>query len=239
MLSQIRLATPLAPRSVGVKAADLKPYSERNAVAVVLQVARGSAKAFEQERGCKSTRLQQRRQADGPRQGARADDGGTVALCLPTPRLYTQVSLLARPRPRSVLLCVPAPCLSSTAQPDHRLHSVGGRRLSDAALEPTFDGCPAAASGSSMAARRSSRRRPRCHRGVHQWPERAAFDVRTAVGRRVCRPPPAGRSARTHCRAVWLIESLDVFWSVCNVKRQKRVHPGLDPSDYLRLLRLI
>ena len=136
-MSQIRLATPLAPRSVGVKAADLKPYSERNAVAVRLQVARGSAKAFEQERGCKTTRLQQRRQADGPRQGARADDGGTVALCLPTPRL-TQVSLLARPRPRSVLLCVPAPCLSSMAQPDLRLPSVGGRSLPDAALEHTF-----------------------------------------------------------------------------------------------------
>ena len=153
---------------------------------------------------------------------------GAPELCLPVLKL-AQVSLPARPRRRSMLLCVPAPCLSSTAQPDHRLHSVGGRRLSDAALEPTFDGCPAAASGSSMAARRSSRRRPRCHRGVHQWPERAAFDVRTAVGRRVCRPPPAGRSARTHCRAVWLLESLDVFRSVCPVKCDKLVHPGLDP----------
>ena len=143
-MSQIRLATPLAPRSVRAKAAGLEQYSERDAVAVLLQAARGSAKAFEQERGCKTTRLQQRRQADGPRQGARADDGGTVALCLPTPRL-TQVSLLARPRPRSVLLCVPVPCLSSTVQPDLRLHSVGGRRLSEAALEPTLDSCPAAA----------------------------------------------------------------------------------------------
>ena len=142
VLSQIRLATPLAPRSVGVKAAGLEQYSERDAVAVLLQADRESAKAFEQERGCKSTRLQQRRQAGGPRQGARADDGGTVALCLPTPRL-TQVSLLARPRPRSVLLCVPVPCLSSTAQPDLRLHSVGGRSLSDATLERTFDGCQA------------------------------------------------------------------------------------------------
>ena len=121
---------------------------------------------------------------------------GAPELCLSVLKL-AQVSLPARPRRRSMLLCVPAPCLSSTAQPDHRLHSVGGRRLSDAALEPTFDGCPAAASGSSMAARRSSRRRPWCHRGVRQWPERAAFDVRTAVGRRVCRPQPAGRSART------------------------------------------
>ena len=199
-MSQIRLATPLAPRSVGVKAADLKPYSERNAVAVRLQVARGSAKAFEQERGCKSTRLQQRRQAGCPRQGARADDGGTVALCLPTPRL-TQVSLLARPRPRSVLLCVPVPCLSSTAQPDLRLHSVGGRSLSDATLERTFDGCQAASRGSSLAARRSSRCRPWCRRGVRHCPERALFEVRTAVERRACCPPSAGQSTRTHYRA--------------------------------------
>ena len=149
---------------------------------------------------------------------------------MPTLRL-TQVSLLARPRPRSVLLCVPVPCLSSTAQPDLRLHSVGGRSLSDAALERTFDGCQAAVRGSSLAARRSSRRRPWCHRGVRQWPERAAFDVRTAVCRRVCCPPPAGRSARTHCRAVWLLESLDVFRSVCPVKCDKLVHPGLDPTD--------
>ena len=53
VLSQIRLATPLAPRSVGVKDADLKPYSERDAVAVGLQADHGSAKAFEQERGCR------------------------------------------------------------------------------------------------------------------------------------------------------------------------------------------
>ena len=158
---------------------------------------------------------------------------GAPELCLPTLKL-AQVSLPARPRPRSVLLCVPAPCLSSTAQPDHRLHSVGGRRLSDAALGPTLDSCPAAACGSSMAARRSSRRRPWCHRGVRQWPERAAFDVRTAVCRRVCCPPPAGRSARTHCRAVWLIESLEVFWCVCNVKSDNRVHPGLDPLSKRR-----
>ena len=67
-----------------------------------------------------------------------------TALGLPTLRL-TQVSLIARPRPRSVLVCVLVPCLSSTTQPDLRLHSVGGRRLSEAALEPTLDSCPAAA----------------------------------------------------------------------------------------------
>ena len=47
--------------------------------------------------------------------------------------------------------------------------------------------------------------------------------------RRICLPPPASPSAQTHCGAVWLIECLNVFWSVCNVKRQKPVHPGLDP----------
>ena len=178
----------------------MKWYSERDAVAIPLQADRESAKAFEQERGCKTTRLKQRRQADGPRQGARADDGGTVALCLPTPRL-TQVSLIARPRPRSVLVCVPAPCLSSTAQPDLRVHSVGGRSLPDAAWEHTFDGCQAAARGSSMAARRSSRRHPWCRRGVRWWPGRAVLEVRTAVGRRACCSPLAGWSTGTHCRA--------------------------------------
>ena len=127
--------------------------------------------------------------------------GGSVPeLCLPTLKL-AQVSLPARPRPRSVLLCVPAPCLSSTAQPDHRLHSVGGRRLSDAALGPTLDSCPAAACGSSMAARRSSRRRLWCHRGVCRCPERALFEVRTAVCHRSCCSPSAGRSIRTHGRS--------------------------------------
>ena len=43
----------------------LKWYSERDAVAIPLQADRESAKAFEQERGCKTTRLQQRRQAGG------------------------------------------------------------------------------------------------------------------------------------------------------------------------------
>ena len=64
-LRQIRLATPLAPRSVGVKAADQERYSGRNALAVPLQTDRESVKAFEQERGRKTARLQQRRQAGG------------------------------------------------------------------------------------------------------------------------------------------------------------------------------
>ena len=65
VLSQIRVATPLAPRSVGVKAADQECYSGRNALAVGLQTDRESVKAFEQERGRKTARLQQRRQAGG------------------------------------------------------------------------------------------------------------------------------------------------------------------------------
>ena len=87
VLRQIRLATPLAPRSVGVKAADQECYSGRNALAVRLQTDRESVKAFEQDRDPKTAALQQRRQADGSQLGARADDGGTVALCLPTPGL--------------------------------------------------------------------------------------------------------------------------------------------------------
>ena len=68
-----------------------------------------------------------------------------------------QVSLPAHARSRSVLLCVLAQKLSTTTQPDHRLHSVGGRRLSDDACEATFDGCQAAALGRSMEARMNSR----------------------------------------------------------------------------------
>ena len=65
LLQPCRLATPLAPRSVGVKAADQERYSGRNALAVPLQTDRESVKAFEQERGPKTARLQQRRQAGG------------------------------------------------------------------------------------------------------------------------------------------------------------------------------
>ena len=132
---------------------------------------------------------------------------GAAAPCFPTLGL-AQVSLPARPRSRRVLLCVPAPCLSSTVQPDLRLHSVGGRKLSEATLEPTLDGCPAAAWGSSMAARRSSRRRLWCHRGVRRWPERAALEVRTVVCRRAWCPPLAGRSFWTHYRSEGALEPL-------------------------------
>ena len=52
-----------------------------------------------------------------------------------------------------VLLCLLSRWHSATRQPDPKLHSVGGRRLLDAALELAFDGCHAAACGSSMSAR--------------------------------------------------------------------------------------
>ena len=163
----------------------------------------------------RSTRLCTRSRRSCSSVAKRAADGkvrapamaGAAALRLPMLKL-TQVSLIARPRPRSVVLCVPAPCLSSTAQPDLRVHSVGGRSLPDAAWEHTFDGCQAAARGSSMAARRSSRRRPWCHRRVPRCPERAALEVRTAVDRRACCPGLPGWSTRTHCRAEGPLEPL-------------------------------
>ena len=52
-----------------------------------------------------------------------------------------------------VLLCLLTRWHSATRQPDPKLHSVGGRRLLDAALELAFDGCHAAACGSRMSAR--------------------------------------------------------------------------------------
>ena len=132
---------------------------------------------------------------------------GTAAPCLTTLRL-AQVSSIAHPRPRRVLLCVPAPCLSSMAQPDLRLHPVCGRRLSEAAFEAAFDGCHLAALGRSLAARRSSRRPPWCHRGGRLHRRRAMFEVRTAVDRRACCPGLPGRSTRTHYRAGGPLEPL-------------------------------
>ena len=74
--------------------------------------------------------------------------------------------------------------LSSTAQPDIRLHSVGGRRLSGAAREAALDGCQAGASGSFVAASRSSRRPPWwCVVGA-SMARRAAPEARTAASRR-------------------------------------------------------
>ena len=63
------------------------------------------------------------------------------------------------------------PPRSSITQPDIRLHSVGGRSPSDAAVEPHFDGCQAAELGCSVAALWSSRRPPCSCLGVRQGPE--------------------------------------------------------------------
>ena len=119
---------------------------------------------------------------------------GAAAACLPTLRL-TQVSLIARPRPRSVLLCVLAPYLSSTAQPDLRLHSVRGRRLPDATLEATFDGCP-------MAARAAAAWRRTVARGVN----RDATAVGACVpGQGHIRGPDRSRSSILLPCAAWLV----------------------------------
>ena len=99
--------------------------------------------------------------------------------------------------------------LSSTAQPDIRLHSVGGRRLSGAATEPTFDESRAAVPGSSVGASRSLRRPPSCYRGAAPVAGRPMPEARTAASRRASWPQLPGRSARTHCRARRALEPLD------------------------------
>ena len=206
-LPQIRLTVPATRPSVRVLVADRQQYMEHDTLHVLLQSARGSDKAFEQARYRKSARLQQRRRADGSWLAARADNGWSGCGVLGTAKL-TWVSLPARSRPHSVLLCVLTPCLSSMAQPDLRLHSVCGRGLSDAAFEAAFDGCYLAALGRSLAARRSSRRPPWCHRGGRLHWRRATFEVRTAVDRRACCPGLPGRSNRTHYRAGGPLEPL-------------------------------
>ena len=156
---------------------------------------RSSRRGGASRRACRSVA---ERAADGKvRARTRA---GAAAPCFLTLWL-AQVSLPARPRPHSVLLCVLTPWLSSMAQPDLRLHPVCGRRLSEAAFEAAFDGCHLAALGRSLAARRSSRRPPWCHRGGRLHRRRATFEVRTAVDRRACCPGLPGRSTRTHYRA--------------------------------------
>ena len=99
--------------------------------------------------------------------------------------------------------------LSSTAQPDIRLHSVGGRRLSGAAREAALDGCQAGARGSFVAASRSSRRPPWwCVVGA-SMARRAAPEARTAARPGASLPQPPIRSSRTHRRARGALEPLD------------------------------
>ena len=104
--------------------------------------------------------------------------------------------------------------LLSTAQPDHRLHSMRGRRLSGAAVEAAVDGCQVAASGNLVAASRGSRRPPSCYRGAAPVAGRPMPEARTAAGRRASWPQLPGRSARTHCRARRALEPLDQVYKV-------------------------
>ena len=90
------------------------------------------------------------------------------------------------------------------AQPDIRLPSVDGRRPSGDAWGSTFDGNQAAVPGSSVAARRSSRRTPCACLGLRRCSGRAALEVWTAGGRQAhgllplpapsCPPGPTAES---------------------------------------------
>ena len=64
-LRQIRLATPLTVAHCAGAPAQPHSYLESIALQIGFQTARESVKAFEQERGRKTARLQQRRQAGG------------------------------------------------------------------------------------------------------------------------------------------------------------------------------
>ena len=105
VLRQICVATPLARPSFRAKAADLDSYKENDAVHIWFQTAFGSAKAFEQERGCKSPSWLRagsgiaKRLADGYLRAQ--TNAGAAALCSPTLKL-TKVSLPAHACPPSV-----------------------------------------------------------------------------------------------------------------------------------------
>ena len=116
--------------------------------------------------------------------GARPADGPNgCSPSAPSWRRSAGRSSLLRRRIRYCSHTSPAPRISTT-QPDIRLHYPSGRRPSDAALEPLFDGCQAAALGSSVVALRSSRRPPCACRCVRRCVDGAAHEVRTAAGRR-------------------------------------------------------
>ena len=87
--------------------------------------------------------LQQRWQADGWQLAvcARGDLRGCAVLS----EARALKCGLASPHPPAHCAAVPAltVSLSDPRQPDPKLHSVGGRRLLDAALELAFDGCHA------------------------------------------------------------------------------------------------
>ena len=90
----------------------------------------------------------------------------------------------ARIRLHIVLLYLLSRWCSATGQPDPRLHSVGGKRLLDAALQGGFDSCQVAACGCSMAARKSSRRPPRCNIAAVLVARNALFEAWMTACRR-------------------------------------------------------
>ena len=97
--------------------------------------------------------LQQRWQADGWQLAVCA--GGDLRGCAVLSEAVALKCGLASPHPPAhcAAVCLLTRWHSATRQPDPKLHSVGGRRLLDAALELALDGCHAAACGSSMSAR--------------------------------------------------------------------------------------
>ena len=88
-------------------------------------------------------------------------------------------------------------CLSCTVQPEHRLHSMHGRRLSGAAVEAALDGCQVSARGNLVGASRSSRRPSSCYRGAAPVAGRPMPEARTAASRRAtsCLAGPPGPTA--------------------------------------------
>ena len=98
-LPQIRVAVQTARPSVGARAADVAYYSGHNALAVVFQLARGSAKAFEQGMYRKSARLQQRHRAGGLWLAARADAAWNGCAVLGNGKAH--LGELASPPPRA------------------------------------------------------------------------------------------------------------------------------------------
>ena len=111
------------------------------------------------------------------RRPERLQSFGTIMLVLAMP-------LQLAPSTKQVLAYTARSPCATTTQPTHRLLCVHGRRPSGAALEAVHCGCQAAARGSSVVARRSSRRPPCPCLGVRRGPGRPAHEVRTAAGRR-------------------------------------------------------
>ena len=132
-----------------------------------------------------------------------------------------------------VQLCLLSRWRSATRQPDPKLHSVGGRRLLDAALELAFDGWHAAACGSSMSARAQARAINPLLPPRWRWcPERALLELRTTDNRRACGPMPPDRSVQHYCRVQCTFGCSRVRVLHENEKRENLCHLGLDPTSW-------